>query len=141
MALFHASTSLTNKFCTLKASLIETGSSDVNCSLPRKLADVQKGMTVFIVSLTYVAPLETVDQFIPEHVEFLNEQYRLEHFQLSGRKVPRTGGVILATVDGREQLDQILMQDPFHREGLATCEVTEIVPTMSSQALECLVES
>ncbi|MBE9396780.1 GTP cyclohydrolase [Pontibacterium sp. N1Y112] len=95
---------------------------------------------MFIVSLTYVAPLETVDQFIPEHVEFLNEQYRLGNFQLSGRKVPRTGGVILATVDGREQLDKILVQDPFHRESLATYEVTEIVPTMSSQALECLVE-
>lgn len=94
---------------------------------------------MFIVSLTYIKPLEDVDRFIPEHVEYLDEQYRLGHFQLSGRKVPRTGGVILATVDDRSALDQILRQDPFHRENLASYEVTEIVPTKSSEALGFLV--
>lgn len=94
---------------------------------------------MFIVSLTYIKPLEDVDRFIPAHVEYLDEQYRLGHFQLSGRKVPRTGGVILATVDDRSALDQILRQDPFHRENLASYEVTEIVPTKSSEALGFLV--
>lgn len=96
---------------------------------------------MFIVSITYVRPLEEVDRLISEHVEFLDEQYRLGNFQLSGRKVPRTGGVILATVENRLKLDEILRKDPFHREKLASYDVTEIVPTKSSQALECLVEA
>ena len=57
---------------------------------------------MFIVSLEYQVPMEEVDRFIPEHVKFLNEQYELGYFQLSGRKNPRTGGVILSTLSNRE---------------------------------------
>ena len=96
---------------------------------------------MFIVSISYTSPLERIDQFIPEHIEFLNEQYRLGHFLLSGRKEPRTGGVILATVESRSKLGQILAQDPFHRENLADYEITEIVPTKSSAALAFLIEN
>ena len=96
---------------------------------------------MYIVSLSYKAPLQDVDRFIPEHVEFLDEQYRLGHFQLSGRKVPRTGGVILATVASRAALQQILARDPFHREQLADYDVMEIVPTKSSEALAFLLEA
>lgn len=96
---------------------------------------------MFIVSLTYIKPLEEVDRFITEHIEFLNEQYRLGYFHFSGRKEPRTGGVIVAAVKDRSKLDQILEQDPFYRENLASYEVTEIVPTKSSQALKFLVEA
>ncbi len=96
---------------------------------------------MFIVSLTYKVPLEKVDQLIPEHIEFLDKQYRLGHFQLSGRKVPRTGGVILASVEGREQLEQILEEDPFYRENIANYEVTQIVFTKSSSALKSVLEA
>lgn len=96
---------------------------------------------MFLVSLTYIRPLEEIDNFIPEHVEFLNKHYDLGYFQLSGRKEPRTGGVILVTVKNRSKLDQILAQDPFHRENLAKYEVTKIVPTQSSKALDFLVET
>lgn len=95
---------------------------------------------MFIVSLTYVKPLELVDEFISEHVAFLDAQYAAGHFQLSGRKVPRAGGVILATVENRETLDEILLQDPFCREQLAEYEVIEIVPTKSSERLKHLLD-
>ncbi len=94
---------------------------------------------MFIISLTYQVPLEQVDQFIPEHVEFLNEQYAKGHFILSGRKEPRTGGVILSTMNDRGQLNAVLEQDPFHREGLASYEVIEIVPTKAADELAFLI--
>ena len=95
---------------------------------------------MFIVSLTYISPLEEIEKCLSEHVEFLDEHYKCGNFQLSGRKVPRTGGVILVTVQDRAALDKILVQDPFYRNGLASYEVIEFVPTKSSQALEFLVE-
>jgi len=98
-------------------------------------------MTIFVVSLTYNAPLEDVDKYVPEHVKFLDEHYRSGQFLLSGRKVPRTGGVILAKVENRAVLDRLLEKDPFNREKLASYEVTEIVPTKSSRALAFLVEA
>lgn len=96
---------------------------------------------MFVVSLTYTSPIEGIERFLSEHVEYLDQHYASGHFQLSGRKVPRTGGLIIATAKNRDELEQILAKDPFHREGLASYEVTEIVPTKSSQALGFLVES
>lgn len=94
---------------------------------------------MFIISLTYQVPLEKVDDFIPEHVDYLNEQYAKGHFILSGRKEPRTGGVIISTIVDRNKLNDVIALDPFHREGLASYEVTEIVPTKASEKLEFLV--
>lgn len=95
---------------------------------------------MFIVSLTYTSSIEEIEKYLSEHVEFLNEQYGLGKFQLSGRKVPRTGGVIIATVKSREELEKLLANDPFQREGLASYEITEIVPTKSSPELDFLIE-
>lgn len=95
---------------------------------------------MFIVSLTYIRPLSEVDAFIPEHIAYLDKHYRLGHFQLSGPKVPRTGGVIVATVGDRETLDNLLSEDPFYREQLAEYQVIEFVPNRSSHDLECMVE-
>ena len=81
-------------------------------------------MNLFIVSLTYTSPIGAIEQFLAEHVEYLDKYYASGHFQLSGRKEPRTGGVIIATASTRAELEQILAQDPFHREGLASYDVT-----------------
>lgn len=96
---------------------------------------------MYIVSLTYIEPLEKINAFIPEHIEFLNRQYDQGHFQLSGRKEPRTGGVILVTVKSLDLLNAILEQDPFHREKLARYDITEMIPSKSSDALAFLVEA
>jgi len=96
---------------------------------------------LFIVSITYTSPLEKIDTFISEHVDYLDNQYCKGHFLLSGRKEPRTGGVIIATVDNREALNKILAQDPFHKENLASYEIIEVVPTKSSHALEFLLNA
>ncbi|MBD0785586.1 GTP cyclohydrolase [Vibrio sp. Y2-5] len=94
---------------------------------------------MFIISLTYQVSLDKVDTFLSEHVNYLNEQYAKGYFILSGRKEPRTGGVIISTICDRNKLNEVLAQDPFHREGLACYEVTEIVPTKASERLEFLV--
>jgi uncharacterized protein YciI len=94
---------------------------------------------MFIICLTYQVSLEEIDAFIPEHVDYLNEQYAKGYFILSGRKEPRTGGVIISTISDRNELNEILALDPFNREGLANYEVTEIVPTKASNSLKFLV--
>ncbi|CAM4159834.1 YciI family protein [Pseudoalteromonas byunsanensis] len=96
---------------------------------------------MFIISLTYQVPLAEVDRFIPEHIDYLNEQYAKGYFILSGRKEPRTGGVIISSISERQVLNQVLAQDPFYREGLASYEITEIVPTKSSKQLAFLISN
>lgn len=94
---------------------------------------------MFIVSITYTSDLSEIDKYLDEHVIYLDKQYKQGNFLLSGRKEPRTGGVIISTVSSRNELDEVLSEDPFYREKLANYDITEIVPTKASSELEHLL--
>jgi len=94
---------------------------------------------MYIVSLTYVCEMDKVDATIDAHIDWLKEQYEKGHFIASGRKVPRTGGIVLADMPSREALDAVLAQDPFYTEGVATFEVTEVAISKTATGYECLM--
>lgn len=94
---------------------------------------------MYIVSLTYVKPIEVIDSLLAEHVSWLKTNYALGVFLASGRKQPRTGGIILAQAENREVLDALLAGDPFQREGAARYDVTEFTASMAAPGLEALV--
>lgn len=91
--------------------------------------------SMFVVDLHYVAPLDQVDSAIPGHVEFLTKNYASGVFIASGRKVPRTGGVIIAVAESKEKLEAVLGEDPFQHLGLARYTVTEFIPSMLAPQL------
>jgi uncharacterized protein YciI len=93
---------------------------------------------MYVVSLTYTAPLERIDEALADHVVFLDRHFATGTFLASGRKVPRRGGIILAGGVTREDLDRILDEDPFRRLGLATYEVTEFVASRTRPDLGVL---
>ena len=95
---------------------------------------------MYIVSLTYKVSLEALDKEINNHIDCLKKQYAAGNFLASGRKIPRNGGVILAKAQSREELDEILKQDPFNQNNLADYEVIEFVPSMTSKELSYLLE-
>lgn len=94
---------------------------------------------MFIINLTYKVELEKVDQFLNEHITFLNEQYELGNFIASGRKVPRTGGVILSKVESKSDLEKIIEKDPFKINGLANYDFTEFIPSKTCNELSFLM--
>lgn len=94
---------------------------------------------MFIVDLTYKVELERVEEFLEQHIQFLNEQYDLGNFVASGRKVPRMGGIILAVVEERDALERILEKDPFKAHQLADYQITEFVPSKTSNELASLL--
>jgi len=51
---------------------------------------------MFLVHVTYVKPLEVIDELLPAHRKFLEANYQAGLFLLSGPREPRTGGIILA---------------------------------------------
>ena len=59
----------------------------------------------------------------------------------SGRKVPRTGGIILSSINSKNELDAILKRDPFRINGIAEYDTTEFIPTMTAKGLEALKET
>ncbi|MGD1946757.1 MAG: YciI family protein [Croceivirga sp.] len=95
---------------------------------------------MFIVNLTYKTELEKIDQFIEAHIEFLNEQYELGNFLASGRKIPRTGGIILSNVASKSELEKIIEKDPFKENELADYQLIEFIPSKTCEALKFLME-
>jgi len=93
---------------------------------------------MFIVNLSYIKPLDLVDKHLPEHKEFLKEQYARGIFIASGRKVPRTGGIIIARAKSRKELLAILEADPFIKDGIADYDITQFTPSLIAEGLEAL---
>lgn len=95
---------------------------------------------MFVIDLQYSAPLEQVNDVLAEHVAFLEEHYATGVFIASGRKVPRTGGIILARAANRDELAAIIAKDPFKQRGVAAYEVTEFVASMTAPEVAILRE-
>ncbi|MBK7074970.1 MAG: hypothetical protein IPH44_21985 [Myxococcales bacterium] len=56
---------------------------------------------MFIIELTYKVPLAEIDAMMKAHVAFLDRHYAAGTFLISGRKIPRDGGIIVALGDHR----------------------------------------
>ena len=86
---------------------------------------------LFVIDLTYVVDLDQVDAQIPDHVRYLDQGYEDGVFLMSGRKHPRTGGIILAQDVSRDAIIARARHDPFIEIGLASMSVTEFHPSKS----------
>ncbi len=92
---------------------------------------------MFILSLTYVKPNEEADKVMEPHMAWVKQGYDSGMFLASGRKVPRTGGVILAK-GNRAEIEAYVAADPFTAHGVAQYEVTEVALTTVVEGLEIL---
>ncbi|MCX5054314.1 MULTISPECIES: YciI family protein [unclassified Streptomyces] len=91
---------------------------------------------MFVLELTYTAPLDAVDALLEAHVAWLNEQFDKGVFLAAGRKVPRDGGIILALVEDRARAEEITAGDPFSTGGVCTYRIIEFEATRTAPALE-----
>jgi len=80
---------------------------------------------MFVIELTYKAALPEIDRHMKAHVAFLNQQYAAGRFVVSGRKIPREGGIIVASGGTREEIEALMREDPFVVRGLAEVRVVE----------------
>ena len=88
-----------------------------------------------MIELTYKADLAEIDARMAAHVFFLKKYYASGNFLVSGRKVPRDGGIILAVGKSRRQIEAIVQEDPFFIGDVASYEITEFVPSMTAEML------
>ena len=92
--------------------------------------------SLFIVSLRYLVPLEKIDASMAKHVAFLDKHFAAGEFLVSGRQVPRTGGIIIARGKDRAAVERIMKQDPFVRGKLASVDIVEFVGSKMGKGLE-----
>lgn len=94
---------------------------------------------MFIINLNYIVPLEQLDAHMTDHVKFLRHYYKKNVFVASGRKVPRTGGIILALAKSKEEVGKIISEDPFYIHKLAEFTITEFLTSQYHPELKKLL--
>jgi uncharacterized protein YciI len=80
---------------------------------------------VFVVELIYKADLAAIDAQMRPHMAFLKKHYAAGTFVVSGRKIPRDGGIIIAAGKTRAEIEAIVKEDPFVKLGLAEIRIIE----------------
>ena len=95
---------------------------------------------MFVIELSYKAPLASIDAQMTAHVAFLKKYYASGHFLVSGRQIPRVGGIILAVGESRERIEAIMREDPFCRHGLADVRIIEFRASQRADDLQKRIE-
>ncbi|GHF37167.1 hypothetical protein GCM10010359_44760 [Streptomyces morookaense] len=91
---------------------------------------------MFVMELTYIAPIDRIEAALPEHVAWLDSHYASGVFIASGRKDPRDGGIIIALGDDRTKIEEIAKSDPFSVAGVCEYTITKFFATKTAEPLE-----
>ena len=95
---------------------------------------------MFVIELTYKADLADIDARMAAHVMFLKKYYASGNFLVSGRKVPRDGGIILAVGKNRRQIEAIIEEDPFFEHRLADFRIIEFRASQRADDIQKRIE-
>jgi len=96
---------------------------------------------MFIIELIYKVDVKHIDAHMTAHVKFLNKYYADGTFLVSGRKIPRDGGIILAAGKTRQQIEALIQEDPFHQHGLVDFRVIEFRASQRADDIPKRVEA
>lgn len=95
---------------------------------------------MFIIELVYKAPLEAIDVHMKAHVIYLNKYYKAKNLIVSGRKIPRDGGIIIATASTKKEVEKIIKQDPFYKHKLADFRIIEFNASQKADNIDELID-
>ena len=96
---------------------------------------------MFLLELTYKADLARIDAAMREHMRFVKAHYAAGRFVVSGRKVPRDGGIIIAAGGSRDEIEAIARQDPFVTKGLADVRVVEFRASQHAADIQARIDA
>ena len=71
---------------------------------------------MFVVYGSYIRPIEEVERVLPLHLAYLDKLNERGILICSGPMKPRTGGVIILSLDSRDEVDEIIKNDPYYIE-------------------------
>ncbi|WP_439681091.1 YciI family protein [Embleya sp. MST-111070] len=86
---------------------------------------------MFLILFHYQVPPERIDELKQAHYANPRGVFAQGLVRLAGRRVPRTGGLVVAEGD-RATIEAAVASDPFVTGGAATVEIIEFEPTIFS---------
>jgi uncharacterized protein YciI len=84
---------------------------------------------MFIIELIYKKEMSEVERFLEPHRAFIDKYMTRGILLASGPKIPRDGGVILANGLSRNELEELVKEDPFWIQEIAHYKITEFTVT------------
>ncbi|MEV0766432.1 YciI family protein [Nocardia sp. NPDC050435] len=86
---------------------------------------------MFILLNTYTAPLDRIDELLPEHRAWVHKHFAAGDFFIGGRREPRTGGFVIAFGDDKAAIEDILAQDPLVGYGVVEWHIEQVEVQLS----------
>lgn len=96
--------------------------------------------TMFVIELLYKADLAEIDKTMRPHMKFLEKYYAAGKFVVSGRKIPRDGGIIIAVGESRDEIETIMAEDPFVARGLAEFRIIEFRASQKANDIDTRIQ-
>ncbi len=86
---------------------------------------------MFVLNVKYTADLAEIDKHLLAHRDWLNEHCQKGVFLFAGAQIPRTGGIIIATLRNREEMEKLVKTDPFSINKVAEYTIIEFKAALS----------
>lgn len=93
---------------------------------------------MFVLILTYKAPIEKVLELLDAHRCYLDKYYATGNFLASGPQVPREGGIILCRAESRAEVENMIKEDPFN--AVADYQIIEFEANKAVKKFQELLE-
>lgn len=75
-----------------------------------------------VLTLTYLQPLEVVDETRPQHVAWIQREIEAGRLILAGRQESQRGGVLITGDISVEAAEELMASDPYQQAGLVSYE-------------------
>jgi uncharacterized protein YciI len=85
---------------------------------------------LFLVTLTYIRPVEEVHAHLSTHRDWLGKYATNGQILVAGPLQSGDGGLLLAHCEDRSELDALLEKDPFHIQQLVKYDIQAMTPAL-----------
>jgi len=93
-----------------------------------------------ILFLRFTERKSEAGKFMQGHKDWIQRGFDAGDFLLTGSLQPQMGGVILTDRISREELAQLVEQDPFVEQGIVIPEIVELSPSRVDERLGFLLD-
>jgi len=94
---------------------------------------------MFLVDMTFTDIEKVTVELTNQHKRYLEKEYKSGQLMFGGRKVPRTGGILISKHASEQALKQVLDLDPFINSGAVSYSITEFIPVMTAKDYESIL--
>jgi uncharacterized protein YciI len=98
-------------------------------------------MKFFLLLIEYKTDIENILRVTEEHRNHLKKGYEKGLFLISGPRIPRTGGIVIARSNSREELEAFFSEDPYYINAYADYKFIEFDPKSNHPSLSEWVTS